>query len=244
VLKLPDVQVRTADQYPELVPRIAALSRQLFPTFVFKGDQAVDTNWEPFLEAYPGYQLALFADEEMVAAGVTAPMRWDGSVESLPDVFSDIFPKEPQDFNTLCALAGLVDPRFQGQGLSRKVLIHMKEIAIRHDMSSFVVPVRPTHKERYPLILLTDYIEWRREDGYLYDPWLRVHERLGASVLGILPVGVQAEGTVTQWESWTGMRFLSSGSYVVPGALNPLEIDVEQDKGTYIEPNVWMLHPL
>ena len=38
------------------------------------------------------------------------------------------------------------------------------------------------------------------------------------------------------------MRFPDSGSYVVPGALVPVEIDLERDEGLYREPNVWMVH--
>ena len=50
-------------------------------------------------------------------------------------------------------------------------------------------------------------------------------------------------GTVAQWEEWTELAFPDSGSYVVPGALVPVEIDRERDQGLYLEPNVWMVHP-
>lgn len=40
------------------------------------------------------------------------------------------------------------------------------------------------------------------------------------------------------------MRFPESGKYVVPGALEPVVIDIESDIGLYIEPNVWMYHPV
>jgi len=40
------------------------------------------------------------------------------------------------------------------------------------------------------------------------------------------------------------MRFPDSGSYVAPGALVPVEIDRESDRGLYVEPNVWMRHRL
>lgn len=52
------------------------------------------------------------------------------------------------------------------------------------------------------------------------------------------------EGRVSEWERWTGMRFPQSGLYVVPGALTPLAIDRRRDRGRYIEPSLWMLHPL
>lgn len=52
------------------------------------------------------------------------------------------------------------------------------------------------------------------------------------------------KGTVEQWESWTGMRFIQSGQYVVPNALVPVTVDIEKQSIEYIEPNLWMLHSL
>jgi hypothetical protein len=43
---------------------------------------------------------------------------------------------------------------------------------------------------------------------------------------------------------WAGMAFPESGSYVIPEALVPLEIDTEVDRGIYIEPNTWVLQAL
>ena len=45
-----------------------------------------------------------------------------------------------------------------------------------------------------------------------------------------------------EWEMWAAMRFPDSGPYVIPGALAPVVIDREADVGTYVEPNVWMVH--
>jgi len=38
------------------------------------------------------------------------------------------------------------------------------------------------------------------------------------------------------------MAFPDSGSYVVEGALVPVEIDRGKGVGRYVEPNVWMRH--
>lgn len=38
------------------------------------------------------------------------------------------------------------------------------------------------------------------------------------------------------------MYFGNSGDYVVEGALNPVSIDLQNNVGEYIEPNVWVLH--
>ena len=51
-------------------------------------------------------------------------------------------------------------------------------------------------------------------------------------------------GTVSEWEKWTGQKFPESGTYTIYGALVPIDIDREADRGVYIEPNVWMYHSL
>ena len=40
-------------------------------------------------------------------------------------------------------------------------------------------------------------------------------------------------GTISEWEEWTGMRFPESDAYVVPGALQPVVMDLERDLGIY-----------
>jgi hypothetical protein len=62
---------------------------------------------------------------------------------------------------------------------------------------------------------------WRREDGELIDPWMGLHERLGARVAAALPHSLRITGTVREWETWTDLARI----------------------GTYWEPNVWMIHP-
>jgi hypothetical protein len=49
-------------------------------------------------------------------------------------------------------------------------------------------------------------------------------------------------GTVADWEGWTGIKFPETGQYVVPGALQPVEIDRERNVGRYEDPGIWMLH--
>ena len=49
-------------------------------------------------------------------------------------------------------------------------------------------------------------------------------------------------GSISDWQEWTGMYFGDSGNYIVDGALSPIRIDLKNDVGEYIEPNVWVLH--
>ena len=120
----------------------------------------------------------------------------------------------------------------------------MAEAAGRAGLECLIAPVRPTWKERYPLVPLEDYARWTREDGQPFDPWIRLHARLGAEILAVAQRSLDISGSVADWESWTGLVFPDSGPYVVPGALVPLTIDREADQGLYVEPNVWMRHRL
>jgi hypothetical protein len=65
---------------------------------------------------------------------------------------------------------------------------------------------------------------------------------MGAEVLATAPRSQTMTGTVAQWEAWTGMRLPATGAYVIPGGLAPLEVDLDRDLGTYVEPNVWVRH--
>ncbi len=118
----------------------------------------------------------------------------------------------------------------------------MVEIARSNDLGGLIAPVRPNWKDRYPLVPIDRYAAWRREDGLLFDPWMRVHERAGGTVLKPEPQSLRITGTVAEWEEWTQMPFPESGEYVFPGGLATLEIDRERDAGRYWEPNVWMVH--
>jgi hypothetical protein len=102
--------------------------------------------------------------------------------------------------------------------------------------------VRPTQKDRYSLVPMERYLSWRRHDGAHFDPWLRTHGRLGAAVVKVAPESMQVTGTVAEWEERTKMALPESGAYVVPGALVPVQVDLERDEGVYLEPNVWVVH--
>jgi hypothetical protein len=52
------------------------------------------------------------------------------------------------------------------------------------------------------------------------------------------------EEHVSFWETWIGHRLNASASYVVKGALAPVEIDLDRQTGLYQEPNVWVGYAL
>jgi hypothetical protein len=136
----------------------------------------------------------------------------------------------------------MVPKAVQRRGVSRLALEGMIGIAREHGLGSLIAPVRPSWKERYPLTPIDRYAAWRRADGLLFDPWLRTHERMGATILKTEPESLRITGTVDEWENWVGIEFPESGGYVFPGGLALLDVDREADAGCYWEPNVWMRH--
>lgn len=232
----------TIEEQPDLLSHIDHLGLDSFPRYLFEGDAVLKAGWDRILRQFPDCQFALFEGEEMVGGGVTVPLYWDKTVEGLPTVIDELFDTETREPNILCAIAGLVVDKHQGRGISTDVLLGMKSIAEKRKLDSLMAPVRPNRKELYPLIPIEDYMHWKRDDGLPYDPWIRVHARLNAPLLRVMPKCIIATGTVAQWEEWTGLHFKQSGSYVIEGALNPIEIDLEKDQGLYIEPAVWMEH--
>lgn len=200
---------------------------------------------------FADFQLGLWdARGRVVAVGDTVPFCWDGTAADLPHRISDVVRRGMADRrrgrtpNAMSALAAVVDPKLRGHGLSTRVVREMARIAARHRFRALVAPVRPTQKGRYPLVPMEEYVRWRSPKGGPFDPWLRVHWRLGARVVRIAKRAMVVEAPLAAWEEWTGLTFLRSGRYIVPGAFNPVSIDRARRRGLYVEPNVWMRHPV
>jgi GNAT superfamily N-acetyltransferase len=243
-LQFPTRAERTGSQ-----PHIASMQVPLWPEFMYH-DAVLERLFGRVISDYPEFQFYAWDDEreEVVGVGNTLPATWDSRAETLPDdgidaVVEGRFADDPPTPNVLCALQILIAPEYRGQALSSRMIQRMAEIGREHGLDTLIAPVRPNLKHNYPLTPMERYIEWRRADGSLLDPWLRTHERLGAEIAKVAPESSRVPGTVAQWEEWAGMVFPESGSYGVPGALVPVEIDRERDEGLYVEPNVWMVHP-
>jgi GNAT superfamily N-acetyltransferase len=211
---------------------------ELWPQFMAH-DPVVSTFWPRLYEVYPDFQLWVVDGKETVAYACTLPVQWDGVPEErgLDWAMSNGAGGDP---TTLCAVVVGITPEYRGRGLSSVLLRRMAGLGTAHGLDSMIAPVRPTWKERYPLTPIDRYMLWRREDGNPYDPWLRVHERLGAEMLSPAPRSMTIGGTREEWEEWTGLQFPEDGDYVVPGALALVRF--EHGVGTYVEPNVWMRH--
>jgi GNAT superfamily N-acetyltransferase len=243
------ITVHTAADRPDLWER-GIDSRLVWPEYNLHGD-VLNEWWGLLDEELPEFQFVLYDEQagSVVAEGHTGPLAWDGHDETLPAGIDAVLEltfgqrRTHQPVNTLCALAAETLPEDRGRGLAAEILAAMRLIAERHGLCHLIAPVRPSWKERYPLTPIESYVQWRRADGELLDPWMRMHERLGARVAAPLPRSMRISGTVADWESWTGLSFPESGDYVFPQGLATLHVDRPADLGSYWEPNVWMIHP-
>jgi len=144
----------------------------------------------------------------------------------------------------LSALEIALVPRARGGGNSLAMLDALKACARKRGFAELFAPVRPSQKHLRPRTPMRDYISLERADGLPADAWLRTHIRVGGSIVKIAPYSMTIVGTIAEWSRWTGTVFESSGEAEVRGALAPVLVSLEQDYGVYVEPNVWMRHPL
>jgi len=219
-----------------------------WPQFIFH--DPVAARLMPTVDrVFADVNLVLLDDEDaVVAGGWGVPLTWDGSVEGLPGGWDGALERAVAEHesavvpDTFCAMATEVTASHRGTGLSRQVLSALRQRAEAHELARMIAPARPTLKHRYPLTPIERYAVWTRDDGAPFDPWLRTHTRVGATVLAPERKGMVIQGSVGEWEEWTGLAFPDSGEYVVPDALAPITVDRDRDIGRYVEPAVWMLH--
>jgi hypothetical protein len=146
--------------------------------------------------------------------------------------------------DTLGALLIYVPRDQRGAGLAGALLGGFRASARAAGFRALIACVRPTEKERYPLAPIERYAAWTRPDGLPFDPWVRLHIRLGGRIVRAAPESMTVRGSVADWESWTGLQFPESGAYAVKGATQPVRIDLERDEGVYHDQNIWVVHDL
>ncbi|MGI5487963.1 N-acetyltransferase [Microtetraspora malaysiensis] len=200
---------------------------------------------------WPEYFLLVLDEGVPVARAVSIPMAfptnqrtelpdhgWDGAILwATEDALDGRTP------TTLTALDVQVATDRRGQGIAAQTLAALRACAVAHGLNRLVIPVSPTEKQHQPDETMQDYLRRRRSDGYSSDSWLRTHERAGARIVKVAPFAMTITGTLTQWEEWTG-KPLQPGPNIVDGALVPVLASVEQNLGIYVEPNVWVEHPI
>ena len=233
---------------PDLIDPAGRFNGAVWPEFMLQ-DSVADRHWHLLDTVFLDFQLVLLdGDGRIAATNNSAPLAWDGTDEGLPDGWDRQFEQTAHDLeagtpiNTLGALQIVVDPARRGTGLAGLMVSSMRANARAHGYGAVIACVRPTDKHRYPLIPIEQYAFWTRTDGEPFDPWIRLHVRLGGRIVRGTPHAMTIRGTIAEWQRWTGEAFPSSGQYLLPVAAAPIEIDRERDEGVYHDPNVWMIH--
>ena len=173
------------------------------------------------------------------------PVRWDGTLDDLPAGIDGAIVRGIDEGDGERALRdgdpGAAEPA--GPGLSGAALKAMADIGRAHGLHVADRAGAAELEGALPADRRSSGTHaWRREDGLLFDPWLRVHERAGASILRPEPESLRITGTTAEWEEWVGMRFPEDGDVHVPRRSRAA--DGRRRRGRYWEPNVWMHHAL
>lgn len=246
----PSLRTVTLAERPDLLEAMWALP-STWPPLVLQ-DPVGARLFDAAVERSPELQvLVLNGEERVVARLVATPFTWSGRDEDLPargwDAVLERSSTDADRGTTPAAVSLLearVHPELQGRGLSARLLAAGRETLRQLGFQDLLAPVRPTGKSAEPRTPIADYVARRRDDGLPQDPWVRVHVRAGARVVGVCPASMTVPGTLAQWRSWTGLPLDVSGDVEVEGALVPVHVDVEQDHAVYVEPNLWLHHRL
>jgi hypothetical protein len=242
------VQAVTLARRPDLAARVPELLASRWPVFMLAGrpEHGIDLD-DVLIQDFPQHQILLLRGDEIVGAGLSLPVFRDRE-DQPPRGWDDVVLRAWQvaggrrSPDIVSALSVTIAPQAAGHGLAAVVIQALRDAAAAVGPDGMFVPVRPVLKACYPLIPLRSYVQWRTAAGEVFDPWLRLHLRLGARLLCAADDSLVLRGDVADWQQWTGQRFPGSGAYVIDGALAPLIIDRERDQGIYREPNQWVWH--
>jgi hypothetical protein len=228
--------------------KMEALFAEGFPVFI-SGDKEVPKYIERVRASFQEYDLILTnEDDQLVATGWGVPIIWSGEVSELPSSFADVLRQSidvlegSSTADTFVICGAVVHPSFKGGEAAESLIRALCDTAAAHHLANVIAPVRPTRKHLYPLLGIDAYAAWVRDDGMPWDPWLRLHVRIGGKVIGLAREAQTMTDAVSQWEEWTGLEIPVSGNYIIPKGMAPLHIDKIDDLGTYVEPNVWVRH--
>jgi hypothetical protein len=244
------MNVVTLAQRPDLVEAVPGVLASRWPVYLLAGRPGHDVDLTILATEVPGNQVVLLDGDDVLAIGLSIPLDWDGTPDGLPSGWDGALTagakliSEGRRGDAACAISLTLRPEATGRGLAAGMLRALKAAAGANGARALIGPVRPTYKSRYPLIPMAEYATWRTPDGRVFDPWLRAHLDLGAEQLAVGYPSMTVSGTVAQWEEWTGLPLPASGRYVIPGGLEPLEVDRDDDLGLYREANVWVAHPI
>lgn len=203
--------------------------------------------WNRLENYFPHTQIFLISETNELIGFINAiPIFWDQPMNELPNQGWDwLVKKGIEDFetkitpNTLGGLQIVVCEEYQGKGYSKLLILKGKELRENLGFENFIIPIRPILKYKYPDIKMKDYINFR-EQGKIYDPWIRTHLQNGATLIKVCENSMNVTGTIRFWEELLQQKIKESGPYQIQEALNLVWINIEEEYGEYREENIWI----
>ena len=239
----------TLAQRPDLAAAVPAVLASRWPAFLLAAQSGHGVDLAALLASVPQHQVLLLdRDDQVLGAGLSVPLAWDRTVDGLPAGRDGAIAAAASGAargaapNAVCTLSITMAPAAAGRGLAARMIGALKVSAAGVGVDALIAPVRPVLKAHYPLTTMANYLAWRTPEGEVFDPWFRLHLRLGGVQVGVAYPSVTLRGTVAQWQEWAEMPLPSAGEYVIPGGLAPLTVDRRADVATYREPHVWFVH--
>lgn len=248
-----NLEIFSLRERPELRPLVFSEELQtVWPEFM-RHDAAAELYFgSSVFDVYLDYAFAGLVDGKVVARAFSVPFAFnvEGRTE-LPDGgWDQVIRWAHEDRsarrkpNAMSALEILLLPEARGAGNSQAMLEVLKARARLNGFVAMFAPVRPNQKHLRPRTPMREYIDAKRSDGLPIDSWLRTHVRIGGKIVKIAPYSMTIVGSIAEWSQWTGAPFERSGEAEVAGALAPVLVSLEQNYAAYVEPNVWVHHPL
>ncbi|KXG54296.1 uncharacterized protein PGRI_074400 [Penicillium griseofulvum] len=242
----------------------------LWPQFI-TSTPVTERYWSQLTDIplFVSYQLMILhkdvqnGHESVVACGNSIPVRWplndlpDGGWEAtLQTGIENYHAGHKQPPNLLFALSVTVNPAHRQQKLTDILIRTLRGLGSQAHFEALVVPLRPTRKSQHPIVPLQAYVNWKLDDHTPYDPWLRKHLIHGGQIFRIAPHSMTNTAHADQWKDWTGCDLAAlaksgvetcSNGHVdvpIPGALVPVQYDPVSKTASYVEPNIWVIHPM
>jgi hypothetical protein len=246
-LKMMDCQPIGLARQPMKAEGLVSACKDEWPEFLRRADESHSGGLS---ERLASDQLLLQPDEALLGASPVLPClcrltdKWVLITEKISPLQASESNEIESPASTLVVLTTMPSLQSRTGDSVPDALKALYRLARRKGCGSFAMPVRLSQKSEYPLIPFAQYVDWQQSNGRPFDPELRMHVDMGGSILAIAPRALVLEGSVAEWERWSGMRFAESGEYIVDGALRPVIIDCENNRGYYEEANIWVLHHL
>lgn len=225
---------------PEEVDASWELERKVWAPFNWEAEGSTGVDY--FSELH----LVAEANGKLVGTIDGCPLDWDGDPSHLPQRgWTEMIEAARVGFEGLSpayvgAIGTSIDPDYEGSGLAGRLLSALRDEALRLGYKGLVAPVRPVFRWRMPHLSIEQYAEMRMADGRHFDPWVRVHERIGGRIIGVAEHSANFVGSREDWERWVGIRLPDDGRVLAPKTINFL--DLVAGIGVLVEPSIWILH--